>query len=175
MSYIYYIAVFLPALAAAFFYHKKASGRWDFILRSSLDYHRFHLSMIQKDHEVSEKSRELARAMLWTIDKNLVNDESMGVVNLRGILRSMVGLGTSLQILGEIYYQVVRYQFDLDERIIKLLNTLSSTIYRIFFLGSILSLLSLLFMDILFILSFTGLIKSGQSRLYKSLSADRNS
>ncbi len=170
----------LPAKLAAmtlsvvvfFIYLKFARRRWHAVLEYALQYHRHHLHVIRGDHGVSEKTREVAKGMLWVIEKQLPKDEMEGTVNSRGFMRSLVGRGTSLQILGDIYYRLYRYRYDLDERIPRLLATLSSVIYRLFFLNSWVRLIVVPYWDLKLLLSFLPVVKGGPMKLYRGLYGD---
>ncbi|PKL39985.1 MAG: hypothetical protein CVV44_07125 [Spirochaetae bacterium HGW-Spirochaetae-1] len=167
------ISALIISLPVLYVYHRYAKRRWIWILDASLDYHRNHLSVMQKDHSLSDKSRELARGMLWILDKQLMNDLRAGHVNLRGVLRSILGMGTSLHLLGEVYYQIIRYRWHVDDRVPRLLNTLTGTCYRYFLVHSSLSVVALLYMDLECRILMTGVIKKGSRLLYRDLERER--
>ena len=153
-------------------YLKFSLRRWRSLVELSFQYHRHHLTLLQHDHTASQRSREMATGMLWIMEKQLPRDQGDGKVNLRGLLRSMMVGGTSLQLLGDTYFQIYRYRYEVDERIPRLLATLSSALYRTFFLGSILLPLSLLQWDIKLALAHLPFFQSGPMALYRGLYCD---
>ncbi len=165
----YYVASEIYYLAGAaflmFLYSFLRGGIWRRILACSLDYHKFHLSMIMNDSAVDTKNRELAQAMIWAITRQLPDD----VKNSRGgkaLLRSFMGDKTALNTCGSIFYDIARNYRYIDQRIVKLNNTLLGTFYRIFFLESFLSGVSALYMDIFLLKSFIFQPGEGSPRLY---------
>ena len=164
----------IPAISlpVVFFYLRWRKKKWLRVLEESIQYHRYHLLMTRDDMTLQHKSREIARAMLHVIDRQLRSDFNRNNVNLRGFFKSIAGMGTSLQLSGEIHYQVMRYHYDVDEIIIRLYNTFSSTLYRLFFLYSIAMPLTIFIMDILYILSLTGIRKNGTLCLFRDLYKD---
>ena len=150
------------------FYSRIRGARWRKILGASLDYHKFHLSALQADKSVDEKTREFSQALLWAINKQLPSDLSR-----KGALwRSFMGEKTSLNTCGTIFYESSRYAKFIDRRIIRLNDTLLSTFYRILFLESIFSTVAVVFMDILFFISIFTRPESGSARLYIEMRRD---
>jgi len=165
----YYVAAEIYYLAGAaflmFIYSLIRGGVWRRILASSLDYHKFHLNMIMNDSAVDTKNRELAQAMIWAITRQLPDDiKKMG--GGKALLRSFMGEKTALNTCGSIFYDIARNYRYIDQRIVKLNNTLLGTFYRIFFLESFLSGVSALYMDIFLLKSFIFKPLEGSPKLY---------
>jgi len=157
---------------AVFFYLRFSYVRWRALIELSFQYHRHHLTLLQQDHMVNQRSREMATGMLWVMDKQLPRDEAEGKVNLRGLFRSMMVGGTSLQLLGDTYFQIYRYRYDIDERIPRLLATFSSSLYRVFFIHSVVRPLSLVQWDLKLLAAHLPFFRGGPMRLYRDLYAD---
>ncbi len=153
-------------------YLRFARRRWRTLLNFSFDYHRHHLVMLRGDPGVNQRSREMATGMLWIIEKQLPRDEADGKINFRGFLRSMLVGGTSLQLVGETWYQIYRYRYDLDVRIPRLLITLSSTLYRVFYLNSWVMIILLPWWDVKLLCSFFPAVKGGPMGLFRDLYRD---
>jgi len=144
---------------------------WRRILASAIDYHRFHLSAIQSDRSIDEKTREYATALQWAINKQLPDDlKKGGGVTL---WLSFVGSKTSLNTCGTVFYDAARYARFIDLKIIKLNDTLLSTFYRIFLIESIFFPFAIPVLDLLFIISFIKKPQSGPARLYLEMSKNR--
>ena len=165
----YYVAAEIYYLAGAVFFMLLYSIlRGDTrrrVLSGSLDYHKFHLNMIMNDSTVDTKNRELAQAMIWAITRQLPDD----IKNRGGgkaLLRSFMGDKTALNTCGSIFYDIARNYRYIDQRIVKLNNTLLGTFYRIFFLESLFSGVSALYMDIFLLKSFILKPGEGSSKLY---------
>jgi len=165
----HYVASEIYFLAGAaffmFIYSLLRGGTWRRILSGSLDYHKFHLNMIMNDSTVDTKNRELAQAMIWAITRQLPED----IKNKKGglaLLRSFMGDKTALNTCGSIFYDIARNYRYIDQRIVKLNNTLLGTFYRIFFLESLLSGVSALYMDIFLLKSLIFKPGEGSPRLY---------
>lgn len=168
---IYYMA------GAAFFmliYSLIRGGTWRRILASSLDYHKFHLNMILNDSSADAKNRELAQAMIWAITRQLPDD----IKNRGGgkaLLRSFMGDKTALNTCGSIFYDIARNYRYIDQRIVKLNNTLLGSFYRIFFLESFLSGAAALYMDLFLVKSFIFKPEEGAPKLYLEMFKDLRS
>ncbi len=165
-------AVGAAGAVAAFFYFRFSSIRWRALIELSFQYHRHHLILLQQDHMINQRSREMATGMLWVMDKQLPRDELEGKVNLRGLFRSMMVGGTSLQLLGDTYFQIYRYRYEIDKRIPRLLVTVSSLLYRVFFVHSIVMPLALLQWDLKLLAAHLPFFKGGPVCLYRDLYAD---
>jgi hypothetical protein len=146
-------------------YRKLRLKRWREILKNSVDYHKFHLASISRDPSMSEKSRELAQALLWGVTKQLPLDLADGKGG-KALLRSFAGDKTSLNTCGTVYYQCARNFRFIDSIIIKLNDTLISTFYRIYLLESYLSIVAVLYMDFTLLIYMITRPKSGTGRLY---------
>jgi len=146
--------------------------RWRILVDRAFAYHRHHLTLLQHDHTASQRTREMATGMLWIMEKQLPRDEAEGRVNLRGLLRSMMVGGTSLQLLGDTYFQIYRYRYEIDDRIPRLLATLSSALYRTFFLHAVLLPFSLLLWDLKLLLAMLPFVQGGPMGLYRGLYRD---
>jgi hypothetical protein len=157
--------IYFMVILFLFVYRKLRLGRWREILKRSVDYHKFHLASISKDHSMDEKTRELAQAMLWGVTKQLPTDLENG----RGgnaLWRSFLGDKTSLNTCGTVYYQCAMNVRSIDRIIIKLNDTLISTFYRIYLLESYLSFLAILYMDFTLIFYIASKPQGGTGRLY---------
>ena len=157
-------------ITALLIYRKLRISKWRKILRNSIEYHKFHLSSLAKDSDVSEKTRELSQALFWSITKQLPVDleESGG----RALLRSFFGDKTSLNTCGTVFYQCANNFRNTDVIIIKLNDTLMSTIYRIYMLESYISIPAVLYMDFTLIVNQIIKPKSGPGRLYLEMSKE---
>ena len=79
MNSLYLKAAFgAVSTAALFFYLRFSLRRWHAVIELSFQYHRHHLSLLQQDHTVNQRSREMATGMLWVMDKQLPRDEAEG-------------------------------------------------------------------------------------------------
>lgn len=164
---IYAVVIILLLL-----YRKLRLGRWRSILKSSVEYHKSHLAAISKDPSMSEKSRELAQALLWGATRQL----SIDLKNGKGgaaLWRSFLGDKTALNTCGTVYYQSARNYMYIDQIIIKLNDTLISTFYRIYFLESRLSIAAILYLDITLLLYLITRPESGTGRLYLEMRRER--
>lgn len=165
---IYILIVFI-----LYFYSKNAKKRWLKILEGSLNYHRYHFNIIRNDSSINGKNKETASALIWAINRQFVEDKKEGL-GLKGVWRSFLGHKTSIQITSEVFYRTALQRWDLDIKILKLARTLSSTFYRLFLINSIISLIVVLFMDLMFLISLLFGRKSGPEGLYRSIILDRN-
>lgn len=153
-----------------YLYGKFRRGRWRKILGASLDYHKFHLSAMQSDRGIDEKTREFTMALLWAINKQLPSDLSKG--GGRALWSSFLGEKTSLNTCGSIFYEASRYMRFIDVRIVKLNDTLLSTFYRILLIESVFHPLAIAFMDIIFLVSVIKKPEGGAARLYIEMKKD---
>jgi len=147
-----------------FVYGKFRKGWWRKILGASLDYHKFHLSAMQSDKGIDEKTREFSVALLWAINKQLPSDLKNG--GGRALWSSFLGQKTALNTCGSIFYEASRYARFIDMKIFKLNDTLLGTFYRIFFVESVFYPAAVLLMDVFFLFSLVRKPESGASRLY---------
>ena len=121
-----------------------------------------------KDSAVSEKSRELSHALFWSITKQLPLDLESGKGG-KALWRSFFGDKTSLNTCGTVFYQCANNFRNTDPVIIKLNDTLMSTIYRIYLLESYASILAILYMDLALLINKIIRPKAGPGRLYLEL------
>jgi len=149
-------------------YRKIRISKWRKILRSSIEYHKFHLSSLVKDSTVSEKSRELSQALFWSVTKQLPLDLQSGKGG-KALWRSFLGDKTSLNTCGTVFYQCARNFRNTDNIIIKLNDTLMSTIYRIYLLESYASTITILYMDFMLLINKIIKPQGGPGRLYIEL------
>ena len=163
-------AVLILSLLA---YRKIRLGRWRKILKRSVEYHQFHLASISKDPAMSEKSRELAQALLWGVTKQLPLDLQNGKGG-NALWRSFIGDKTSLNTCGTVYYQCARNFRFIDTIILKLNDTLISTFYRIYLLESYFSIIAILYMDFTLIIYMITRPESGTGRLYLEMRSDNS-
>lgn len=163
-SQAYEILCWTVFILLLYFYSRLRKGWWRRILGASLDYHKFHLAALQSDKNIDEKTREFSMALLWAINKQLPSDLTNG--GGKALWSSFLGLKTSLNTCGSIFYESSRFIRFIDQRIVKLNDTLLSTFYRIMFLESIISPLAIVFMDIFFLLSLLKKPDRGAARLY---------
>jgi hypothetical protein len=155
----------LVIIIAFVLYRKLRISRWRKILRNSIEYHKFHLSSLMKDSTVSEKSRELSQALFWSITKQLPVDLESGRGG-KALWRSFWGDKTSLNTCGTVFYQCAKNFRNTDAIIIKLNDTLMSTIYRIYMLESYASIPTILYMDLTLLMNQIIKPKAGPGRLY---------
>ena len=151
-----------------YLYLRTGKKRWKMILNESLSYHRFHLAVISREKTASDKTREIARAMLWALDKQYPQDCREGL-GFRTFLRAYMGIKNSLLIMTEVFFQVARNHYMMDERIPRLMITLQSTFSRLAILESRFILIALPYMDLFLFLSIIGIARSGKSRLYRDI------
>jgi len=146
-------------------YRKIRIGRWREILGNSVEYHKFHLSAIVRDSSTDEKSRELAQALFWGVTRQLQSDIEGGRGG-KALWRSFIGDKTALNTCSSVYYECSRYFRFIDVIIIKLNDTLISTLYRIFLLESYFSVIALFYMDLTLLYYKVTRPESGTGRLY---------
>ncbi|MCL1833759.1 MAG: hypothetical protein FWG49_04575, partial [Leptospirales bacterium] len=159
---------YIAAILLLLLYRKLRISRWRNILRNSIEYHKFHLSSLMKDSAVSEKSRELSQALFWAITKQLPAELESG----RGgaaLWKSLFGDKTALNTCGTVFYQCARNFRNTDGIIIKLNDTLMSTIYRIYLLESYASIPAILYMDFMLLINRIIKPEGGPGRLYLEL------
>jgi len=161
----------LVIIIILFLYRKLRISKWRKVLRNSIEYHKFHLVSLTKDSTVSEKSRELSQALFWSITKQLPVDLKSGSGG-KALLRSFFGDKTSLNTCGTVFYQCANNFRNTDSIIIKLNDTLMSTIYRIYMLESYFSIPAILYMDLTFLISKIVKPKSGPGRLYLEMTKE---
>jgi len=152
-----------------FIYIRFSKKRWISILAESLNYHRFHLNVIVREKTADDKNREVARAMLWAIDKQFPVDCREGL-GFKTFLKAYTGQKNSLLIMSEVFYQVARYYYQIDKRVPRLMYTLHSTLSRRTIIESIFAPLALPYMDIFLLLTVAGIARSGKSRMYRDFS-----
>jgi hypothetical protein len=163
--YLNNIFIYLVIIILFILYRKLRISKWRKVLRNSIEYHKFHLSSLAKDSTVSEKSRELSQALLWSVTKQLPLDLESGKGG-KALWRSFWGDKTSLNTCGTVFYQCARNFRNTDSIIIKLNDTLMSTIYRIYLLESYFSIPTILYMDFMSLVNRIIKPKSGPGRLY---------
>jgi len=168
IPYLNDLLFYLVIIIILILYHRLRITKWRKILRNSIEYHKFHLSSLTKDSTVSEKSRELSQALLWSITKQLPLDLESGKGG-KALWRSFLGDKTSLNTCGTVFYQCAKNFSNTDSIIIKLNDTLMSTIYRIYLIESYVSIPAILFMDFIFIINQIIKPKTGPGRLYREL------
>ena len=161
---LFYIVIIIILIL----YRKLRISKWRKILRDSIEYHNFHLSSLMKDSTVSEKTRELSQALFWSITKQLPLELKTGKGG-KALLRSFFGDKTALNTCGTVFYQCARNFRNTEDIIIKLNDTLMSTIYRIYLLESYVSIPAILYMDFMLIINQIIKPKSGPGRLYLEL------
>ena len=144
--------------------------RWQRVLSASLNYHRYHLTMLAGDRMTDEKNRSLYQAMLWAINKQLPDDlnRSGGKGGLV-LLRSLAGDKTCINTCGTVFYESARNYSFIESNVIKLNGTLVSTLYRIVLLESMLAPFALIYMDLRLLAAFITKPGSGTGRLYKEM------
>jgi len=162
--------VYVILIIPVFFYWKQGKSRWRKILKKSVDYHIYHLASINKDSSVNETSRKLAQALLWGATKQLPLDLAEGKGG-RALRRSFFGDKTSLNICGTVYYQCAMNIRSIDKVIIKLNDTLLSTLYRIYILESFFSPAAVLYMDLTFLYYLLSKPETGAGRLFMEIRA----
>lgn len=153
-------------------YARSARKRWLAVLGKAMDYHRHHLAMLQGDPAMGDRSRECVRAMFWALTKQVPADRSAGALGLTAFVKSYMTGATALGILGGVFFSVWRYRAVIDEVVIRLLNTLTSTLYRYYLLHSRLAVVLLLSMDVKLLLAFAGILKSGPARMFRDLTLE---
>jgi hypothetical protein len=168
IPYLNKLLFYLVVIIILILYRKLRISKWRKILRNSIEYHKFHLSSLMKDSTVSEKSRELSQALFWSITKQLPIDLESGKGG-KALWRSFLGDKTSLNTCGTVFYQCARNFRNTDSIIIKLNDTLMSTIYRIYLLESYVSIPAILYMDFALLINQIIKPKGGPGRLYLEL------
>lgn len=162
------LAVAVPVLLV---YRRLRINRWREILKSSLEYHKFHLYSLSRGNSNDSKSRELAQSLLWGITKQLPEE----IKNGRGgiaLLNSMAGNKTSINTCGTVFYECAKNHHAIDPIIYKLNITLISTLYRIFILESPFSVIGIIHNDLLLVIHFLKRTESGSGRLFLDLNRD---
>ncbi len=150
-------------------YTRRAVRRWQRVLERALEYHRYHLRSRTSDHTLGEQSREMVRVMLWVMDRQLWEDIGAGRTGLRGILLSMKGGHTSLQILGEMFYAAARFRRDVDEEIERLGSTLLCTVLRCYLIRSRIKTIFLLTFDLRLLMASVKGTREGPQALFRDL------
>ncbi|HOK02041.1 MAG TPA: hypothetical protein PLN03_05670 [Spirochaetota bacterium] len=166
------IFLWIAAFGILYFYGRFRRIWWRKILSAAIDYHRFHLSAMQADKGLDEKTREYATALQWAINKQLPDDLKKG--GGLSLWLSFAGAKTSLNTCGTVFYDAARYSRFIDSRIIKLNDTLLSTFYRILFIESVFFPLSIPLMDFFFLMSLIKKPERGSARLYLEMSKDKH-
>jgi len=162
--------VFLLIFLFLLLYRFLRADRWRSILGRSLDYHRFHLSMLLGDRGNDEKTRELAQALLWAVNKQLKDDLARSRSRGGSVLwSSFIGEKTCVNTCGTVFYESARNYSSVNRVIVKLNDTLLSTFYRILLVESLLSPFALIFMDMRLIISLIARPSSGTGRLYREM------
>ncbi len=162
------LAVAVPVLLV---YRRLRINRWRDILKSSIEYHKYHLYSLSRGSSNDSKSRELAQSLLWCVTKQLPDELKNG----RGgaaLLNSMAGNKTSINTCGTVFYECAKNYQTIEPVIYKLNITLISTLYRIFIIESPLSVIGILHNDLLLIIHFLKRTNSGSGRLYLDLNSD---
>jgi len=129
--------------------------------------------MIINESAVDVKNKELIQAMIWAVTRQIPED----LKNSRGgaaLFRSLSGEKTALNTCGAVFYDIARNFRFIDERIVKLNTTLTSTFYRIYSLESFFSGFALLYMDLLMFKSFIFKPAEGSARLYLEMRRELN-
>ena len=168
IPYLNDLLFYLVIIIILLLYHRLRIAKWRKILRNSIEYHKFHLSSLSKDSNVREKSRELSQALLWSITKQLPLDLEAGKGG-KALWKSLLGDKTSLNTCGTVFYKCARNFHNTDSIIIKLNDTLMSTIYRIYLLESFVSIPAVLYMDFMLLINQIIKPETGPGRLYREL------
>ncbi len=167
-------ALFWAAVAAfLILYRFLRKKRWQMILGKSLDYHRFHLTMLAGSRETNEKSRSLYQALLWAVNKQLPDD--LARTGGRGgsvLLMSSMGEKTCVNTCGTVFYESARNHSFIDRNVIRLNDTLISTFYRILLIESLFAPFALIYMDLHLLASLVTRPGSGTGRLYREMLAE---
>lgn len=147
--------------------------RWQKILGASLDYHRFHLGMLSGNRDTDEKCRSLYQAMLWAVSRQLADDlKRTGGKGGMVLLMSFAGNKTCINTCGTVFYESAKNYNFIDASVMRLNDTLISTLYRILLIESILAPFALIYMDMRLLASLVTKPDSGTGRLYREMLAD---
>lgn len=154
------------------FYRLLRKNRWQRILGASLDYHRFHLGMLAGNRDTSEKCRSLYQAMLWAVNKQLADDlKRTGGKGGMVLLMSFTGNKTCINTCGTVFYESAKNYSFIDRSVIRLNDTLISTLYRILLIESVIAPFVLIYMDMRLLTSLVTKPDSGTGRLYREMLA----
>ncbi len=161
----------------AYRYFTKRNARWRRIIGRAAEYHRFHLLAIRNDEGVNAPSRDLAYAMLMVVDRQF-GEDLKGSPGFFGVIRAHLGEKSSLASLNEIFEKLYRDKAflgnsEIDDRLERLFNTMTSMIYRYHMLTSVFGLLALLYMDLILFLAAVHLDRRGSSRLFRDIAGNR--
>ncbi len=158
-------------------YVRISKRRWNRIIDAAVAYHRYHFIMIQNEPGINSDSKEIARALQMILDRQF-KIERRTKPGLGALWLSRMGNKSSVNSLDEIFVKLFRDRYfghgtRYDERLDRLYITLSSMIYRFYFINSIISLPVLLYMDLKLGLSFAGITKKGPDRLFRDIARSK--
>lgn len=163
--------------AVVWLYVRLRRRRWNAWLQEAVQYHRFHLTMMLNEKSLNDESRDIARTMMNIIDRQFAFDRKNGL-GLRGLWMARSGKKSTLNSLDEMFVTLYRDRFfgvikNFDGRIERLYTTLVSTIYRLYFLNSLIALPAIVYMDSVMLIAMTGIIQRGAPRLYLDIALGR--
>ncbi|HQO02420.1 MAG TPA: hypothetical protein PLI62_09140, partial [Spirochaetota bacterium] len=111
------------------------------------------------------RSRDAFRILTWILKKQMPADVKSGLLGFRGLLYSQ----SAIQTAWNAFFDLSGNSHGLDMRLLRLLNTLISTLYSYYLLHSVVRWAVLPILDIRLLLSKTGRRKTGAIALFRDI------
>ncbi|HPB83978.1 MAG TPA: hypothetical protein PK200_18230 [Spirochaetota bacterium] len=165
MQYIIAGAAGIVFISAFVWYSLKSWKRWIVILDNAFRYHMDSINVIANEGELSTRSRDAFRILTWILKKQMPADVKSGLLGFRGLLYSQ----SAIQTAWNAFFDLSGNSHGLDMRLLRLLNTLISTLYSYYLLHSVVRWAVLPILDIRLLLSKTGRRKTGAIALFRDI------
>lgn len=165
MQYIIAGAAGIVFISAFLWYCLKSGKRWIVILDYAFRYHMDSINIIANEGELSARSRDAFRILTWILKKQIPADAKSGLLGFSGLLYSQ----SAIQTAWNAFFDLSSNSHGLDMRLLRLLNTLISTLYSYYLLHSVVRWAVLPILDIRLLLSKTGRRKTGAIALFRDI------
>jgi hypothetical protein len=165
MQYIIAAAAGIVFISAFVWYCLKSGKRWIVILNHALRYHMDSINAIANEGELSRRSRDAFRILTWILKKQMPEDAKSGLLGFRGLFYSQ----SAIQTAWNAFFDLSGNSHGLDMRLLRLLNTLISTLYSYYLLHSIIRCAVIPILDIRLLFSKIGSGKTGAIALFRDI------
>lgn len=146
----------------------RSRKQWIVILNHAFRYHSDSINIIANEGNLSSRSRDAIRILTWILRKQMPEDVKSGLLGFRGLFYSQ----SAVQTAWNAFFDLSGNSHGLDVRLLRLLNTLISTLYSYYLLHSILLPIATPVLDIRLLLSRIGNRKSGAIALFRDIARD---
>lgn len=146
-------------------YLVRSRKQWLVILNHAFRYHSDNITIITNEGDLSNRSRDAVRILTWILKKQMPEDVKRGLVGFRGLFYSQ----SAVQTAWNAFFDLSGNSHGLDQRLLRLLNTLISTLYSYYLLHSIFLWVTIPVLDVRLMFSRAGTGKAGAMALFRDI------